>query len=407
MLVDLAGGWPRTVDVLAEPASVFAPAISAVRLSLLYQWCNPVFGHFLGLTKRFGDMPRLLKVAAAQVGAVHRWSAREETLQRLIKLLENAASKGAQLVVFPETTLTTFFPRYLINDETELQDYFEGGDITSSPRVAPLFAKARELKVDMYIGYAEMTDDGTPYNTSIYWSSETNSVVARYHKSHLPGTVEPFEGVDAIQQLEKRYFREGKEGFKAFRAPGLSSGAAKKSQPPASTEVKGDPIMGMLICNDRRWPEAWRVYGLQGVEIILCGYNSTAWAPQLWGLTGNQALTPEAARADAEFHHKLVMQSNSYMNSCFSICAARSGVDDGKYPLIGGSCIVDPMGHVLASATTEDDEVVFAEIDLDRCRPGKDTVSGGFDVLSRDVSIDVIHDRHSILASIAGRSSTA
>lgn len=65
------------------------------------------------------------------------------------------------------------------------------------------------------------------------------------------------------------------------------------------------------------------------------------------------------------------MQSNSYMNATFSVCAARCGMDDGKYDLIGGSCIIDPEGKILAEAKTKGDEVVFAEIDLEKCRQGK------------------------------------
>lgn len=128
--------------------------------------------------------------------------------------------------------------------------------------------------------------------------------------------------------------------------------------------------MGMMICNDRRWPEGWRCFGLQGVEVVLCGYNTAGFAPDLWGM--RKPMTPEEAERSALFHHKLVMQGNSYMNSCFSISAAKAGLEDGKYDLIGGSCITSPEGHVLAEAKTKDDEVVFAEIDLEDCRQGKE-----------------------------------
>lgn len=118
--------------------------------------------------------------------------------------------------------------------------------------------------------------------------------------------------------------------------------------------------MGMLICNDRRyvdftvghlersqliagrWPEAWRVYTLQGAEILMFGYNTGANMSHLWG---SKPMTPEEAEKEALFHSRLVQQANSYMNACFSISAARCGVDDGKYDLIGGSSIVSPEGH--------------------------------------------------------------
>ena len=81
----------------------------------------------------------------------------------------------------------------------------------------------------------------------------------------MPGRVEPFEDPEATNQLEKRYFKPGDLGFKAFRAPGLVQEALKLSESKGDekTDGKGDPIMGMMICNDRRWPEAWRVYTLQ------------------------------------------------------------------------------------------------------------------------------------------------
>lgn len=57
--------------------------------------------------------------------------------------------------------------------------------------------------------------------------------------------------------------------------------------------------------------------------------------------------------------------------SAFLITAARCGVDDGIHPLISGSMIVDPEGHIVAVNNTEEDEVVWADIDLDSCQQGK------------------------------------
>ena len=77
------------------------------------------------------------------------------------------------------------------------------------------------------------------------------------------------------------------------------------------------------------------------------------------------------AEEEALFHHRLSMQSNSYVNSCFSIAAARCGKDDGKFDLISGSAVYDPQGHILREAKSTEDETVLVEIDLDECRPGK------------------------------------
>lgn len=90
----------------------------------------------------------------------------------------------------------------------------------------------------------------------------------------------------------------------------------------------------------------------------------------LWG--SRKSMSPKEAEAEALFHSRLVQQSNSYMNACFSISSARCGLDDGKYDLIGGSAICDPEGHILAEAKTVEDELVVAEIDLGECRQGKE-----------------------------------
>jgi predicted amidohydrolase len=118
----------------------------------------------------------------------------------------------------------------------------------------------------------------------------------------------------------------------------------------------------MLICNDRRWPEAWRVLGLRGVELVCCGYNSAAYDP----MGGN---TEDAAIRT--FHSRLVVQANAYMNATWAVAVAKAGEEDGS-GLIGGTCIVDPNGHIVAETRSLGDEVALSECDLDACRQGKD-----------------------------------
>jgi Asp/Glu/hydantoin racemase/predicted amidohydrolase len=303
-------------------------------------------------------MARTIRIAAAQVGAVHLDASRQKTLDRLIGLLEDAASKGAQVVLFPECTFTTFFPRHFI-DEAELESFFEHGDITTTENTRGIFDKTKELGVDVCIGFAEATDGGEHYNTCVYYHAKTGSILSKYRKIHLPGDYEPFPDPEATNQLEKRYFKPGNLGFEAFRVPDLADVAQEQDE----------PIFGMMICNDRRWAEAWRCLGLQGVEVVFCGYNTTGFAPHLWGTSTQQ--DPKEAEANALFHHKLVMQAHSYTNACFSVSAARCGWDDGRYNLIAGSTIVGPDGKIIAESTTDADEIIIADCDLDRCTSGK------------------------------------
>jgi hypothetical protein len=286
-------------------------------------------------------MSRIIRVAAAQMGPTQRADRREHTLARMIALLDQAAAQGATLVVFPELAFTTFFPRWLLGDN-ELEQYFEAG--MPNPAVQALFDRARALGVGFHVGYAERTEAGQRFNSAILVAPD-GSVLGRYRKVHLPGSVEPRPGA-RYQQLEKRYFDYGDLGFPAFRAGPAWHGA----------------IMGMMICNDRRWPESWRILGLQGVELVCLGYNSAAYDPN--GGTGEDA-------ALRTFHSKLVAQANAYMNATWAVAVAKAGEEDGS-GLIGGSCIVDPNGLIVAEATTLGDELLVAECDLDACRQGKE-----------------------------------
>ena len=193
-------------------------------------------------------MRRILRVAGAQMGPTQRADSRTRTLDRLIALLEDSARKGAALVVFPELALTTFFPRWWMEEsDPALLDSFERA--MPNPRVQPLFDRARALGLGFYLGHAELTPEGRRFNTAVTVGPD-GAILGKYRKVHLPGSA-GFRPGQAHQQLEKRYFEYGDLGFPAFRGPA----------------DWGAPVMGMLVCNDRRWPEAWRVLGLQGVEL--------------------------------------------------------------------------------------------------------------------------------------------
>ncbi|MFM7419540.1 MAG: nitrilase-related carbon-nitrogen hydrolase, partial [Alphaproteobacteria bacterium] len=97
-------------------------------------------------------MTRTLRLAGAQMGPNQKADSREAILARMVALLEQAAAAGAQMVVFPELPLTTFFPRWLFTDHAELDFYFERE--MPNPRVQPLFDRARALGIGFYLGYA-------------------------------------------------------------------------------------------------------------------------------------------------------------------------------------------------------------------------------------------------------------
>lgn len=327
---------------------------------------------------------RVLTVAAAQLGPIQLATPRPEVIDRMLKLIEEAGRAKVQLIVFPELALTTFFPRHIIDDPAEVEKYFETefasapDGLLTSPNVAPLFKRARELSMDLSFGYGERWTSAagatTDYNTMLYYSAQEHKIISKYRKIHLPGTKEPVRKPGVAEQLEKRFFAPGNLGFQAFRAPGLVAGALKakgaETSGAASTsleaEGKGDPIVGMLLCNDRRWAEGWRCYGLQGAELVLQGYNTRGYAPQN---PGTEAKQEELA----VFHHRLACQAGSYQNACFSINVGKAGVEDGGL-LIASSVIVAPSGKIIAESMTRDDELVVARIDLAECRFNKEGV---------------------------------
>jgi predicted amidohydrolase len=275
------------------------------------------------------------------MGPTQKADSREQTLDRMIALMEKAAQQGSSLVVYPELAFTTFFPRWYLTDE-ELEEFYEKG--MPNPLTQRLFDRAKSLKIGFYVGYAEQMPDRRRFNCSMLVGSD-GEIVGVYRKVHLPGSMEPRRN-SRFQQLEKRYFEYGDLGFPAFRSGPEWSNA----------------IMGMLICNDRRWPEAWRVLAMQGVELVCVGYNSAGYDPN-GGLAESEELRT--------FHSKLVAQANAYMNATWAIAVAKAGEEDGS-ALIGGSCIVDPNGIIVAEAATLGDEVVVADIDLDACLQGKE-----------------------------------
>ena len=283
-------------------------------------------------------MSRIVTVGAAQMGPIQREDSRESAVARLVALLEQGANNGCDLVVFPELALTTFFPRWFVDDISQADHWYE----TAMPsRVTqPLFDAAKKLKVGFSLGYAELTADGHRFNTQILVERD-GSIVGRYHKVHIPGH-EHHEPDRPFQHAERYYFEPGPEGFGVWKAFGGR--------------------VGMMICNDRRWPESYRVMGLKGVELILCGYNTPI------------HYVPDPSQDILQgFHNSLVMQAGAYQNGSWVVGVAKGGVEEGVDSL-GQSAIIAPSGQIVAQAYTTGDELLVARCDLDWCKRYKETL---------------------------------
>jgi predicted amidohydrolase len=280
-------------------------------------------------------MTRSLPLAVAQLGPIARDETRASAVKRMIALLRKADDAGSKLIVFPELALTTFFPRWYFEDQADVDAFFE----TDMPNAdtEPLFDAAARAGIAFYLGYAELinhNDTTRRFNTSIL-VNQAGEIVGKYRKIHLPGHRE-LEPDFPFQHLEKRYFETGDLGFPVFNTLNTT--------------------LGMCICNDRRWPETYRMLGLQGVEIVLLGYNTPVHYPR----------APELDHLQ-DFHNHLSLQAGAYQNGTWVAAAAKAGCEE-NCDMIGGSCIVSPSGEIVIRCETLADELITWDCDLDLCQ---------------------------------------
>jgi predicted amidohydrolase len=277
-------------------------------------------------------MARFVTVGVAQLGPIARSETRRSVVERLLALMRQARAMRADLIVYPELALTTFFPRWVLTDEREIDSFYETE--MPGPETKPLFDEARALGIGFHLGYAELAFEGgrkRRFNTSILVGKD-GAIIGKYRKIHLPGSAEALLGRRG-QHLEKHYFEVGDLGFRVWRAFG--------------------GLFGLCICNDRRWPETYRVLGLQGVEMILLGYNSPVGLGDSFDIDALEL-----------FHNHLVMQAGAYQNGTWVVGAAKCGREEG-YDMIGQSAIIAPSGEVVAMCQSLEDQLIVHRCDLD------------------------------------------
>ena len=192
-------------------------------------------------------MARIVNAAAAQMGPIAKSETRKDTVKRLIAMMREAKARGSDLVVFTEMALTTFFPRWLIEDEAELDSYYEKE--MPGPETQPLFDEAKKLGIGFYLGYAELAVEDNRkrrFNTSILVDRSGN-IVGKYRKVHLPGHAEPQPG-RTHQHLEKRYFEPGN-----LRLQGVARASAASWACASATTAAGPKHTASWAFRASRW----------------------------------------------------------------------------------------------------------------------------------------------------------
>ncbi len=247
-----------------------------------------------------------LKIALAQISS--RLAGLEENLSKHLNYIAEARKSGADVVIFPELSLTG----YSLKDAV-----FDVAMRTDDPRLKPLYEASENITV--IFGMVELTDSFEAKNTNLFL--EKGRLVFKHRKVYLP-TYGVFE--------EKRYFTPGNR-FRAFNS------------------MNGR--FGMLICEDMWHPSSTMILALDGALVMFV--NS---AGILRGVLG------EAKPDNIQTWENLNRTSANIFTSYFVFCN-RVGVEDGLM-FWGGSEIIDPMGRTVVKAPYYDEALVIAEIDF-------------------------------------------
>lgn len=253
---------------------------------------------------------RILKVAALQEKAMPRATIKEKMEQRTLPLIEEAAKKGAQIILATELCTTDYDRCYGAKDN----DIFKEAETIPGYSTNEVAKLCKKHGVYVIFPLFEKAVPGVYYNSSATIGPD-GSIVGTYRKTQVAG----------VQALEKMYFRAGQD-FKVHE-----------------TVFEPHAKFGTIICHDRRYPETSRILAMLGAEVMFCPTAAPGYAHGVhWGNLN-------------------IMRAVD--NGMFCVYSNRIG-QEGVNNYFGESMIVDPMGEVIASGGKEENAVVMADLDL-------------------------------------------
>lgn len=249
-----------------------------------------------------------------------------ENISAVAALVEQAVSKGAQLILPPEL----FSGPYFCREEDEA--FFALARPTAEhPSVLAMRDLALQLKVTIPTSFFER--DGQHYYNTLAMIGPDGGIMGTYRKSHIP---------DGPGYEEKFYFRPGNDGFKVWDVP-VDGGASVR--------------VGVGICWDQWYPEAARVMALQGAELLL--YPTAI---------GSE---PYDADLDTSRMWRRAMVGHAVSN-CMPVVASNrigtEGPSNARQSFYGHSFIADEWGDLVESFGAEEHGALVATFDLDKAR---------------------------------------
>ena len=236
------------------------------------------------------------------------------------KAIRDAAAGGAQIVCLQELFNARYFPQ-----RVEVESYRLAEKLPSET-TKQMGALAAELGIVLIVPVYEEAQPGVYFNSVLIFDAD-GTELGKYRKTHIP---------DGPQYHEKFYFTPGDLGY-----PVWSTRYGK---------------IGVGICWDEWYPEVARIFALQGAAILF--YPSAI---------GSEPDRPEYSSAEA---WRTVIRAHGIANGVFVAAVNRVGVEDAM-TFYGESFVSDPFGELIAQAGSED-EILFAECDLDRIRELRD-----------------------------------
>jgi N-carbamoylputrescine amidase len=271
-------------------------------------------------------MPRLVRGALIQAtlctpATEPAAAIKEAMIEKHRGLIAEAARRGARVVCLQELF---YGPYFCAEQQARWYDLTE--PVPDGPTTRLMCALARELHLVLIVPVYEEDLAGVYYNTAAVIDAD-GKYLGKYRKTHLPHCAPGF--------WEKFYFRPGNLGYPVF-----------------DTEVGK---VGVYICYDRHFPEGARCLGLSGAEIV---FNPSATVAGL-----------------SEYLWKLEQPAHAVANGYFVGAINRPGFEEpwriGEF--YGQSYFCDPRGQMLAVGRRDGDDIVIADLDLDRIREVRNT----------------------------------
>jgi beta-ureidopropionase len=266
-------------------------------------------------------MPRVVKcglIQASNACSVDEPLAkiREANIEKHMKFLDQAGKQGVQIVCMQEIFTGPYF---CAEQNTRWYDATE--KIPDGPTTRLMQEVAKKYSMAIVVPLYEEDETGVYYNTAAVIDAD-GTYLGKYRKSHIPHTAPGF--------WEKFYFKPGNLGYPVFKTQYAD--------------------IGVYICYDRHFPEGARELGLNGAEIV---FNPSATVAGL-----------------SEYLWKLEQPAHAVANAFFVGAINRVGTEKpwniGEF--YGQSYFCDPRGQIVAQASRDRDELLTAELDLDKIR---------------------------------------